>query len=71
MTTEDISYLSNFKQFGRLLKDIRSFREGAISDLANAPTDRIQQISGRILAYDEILRSVDAEEVIKKTDNLP
>lgn len=71
MTTEDINFLSNFKQFGRLLKDIKSYRETSIGELMDAGTDRIQQISGKILAYDEILRSVNADEVIKRTDNLP
>lgn len=68
---KDVEFLSNFKQFGRILALIKSMREDAITDLGSAGTERIQQISGRILALDEILRATNADSVIQKTDSLP
>lgn len=71
MKQEDVNYLSNFKQFGALLKDVRNLREEAIGEMHKAEPHVLAQISGKILAYDQILLITDADEVIKKTDNLP
>jgi hypothetical protein len=71
MISEDAKFLSSFKQFGRILSAVKSFREEAISDLNNADPSRISQISGKIVAYDEIMKMTDAEEVIRRCENLP
>jgi hypothetical protein len=71
MKQEDVSFLANYKQFGRLLADIKNLREEAIGSLHEADTSRIQQISGKILAYDQILLMTDADEVIRRTADLP
>ena len=68
---KDVEVLSNFKQFGRILALIKSMREEAITDLGSASTERIQQISGQIIALDAILRATNADSVIQKTDALP
>ena len=68
---KDLVFLSNFKPFGELLKQIQEMREDAISSLLEAKTEHIQQISGQITAYDNILQLTEAKDVIKKTDNLP
>lgn len=68
---KDVEFLSNFKQFGRILALIKSMREDAISDMETASTEQLQKISGKILALDEILRATNADSVIQKTDSLP
>lgn len=68
---KDLVFLSNFKPFGELLKQIQEMREDAISSLLEAKTEHIQQISGQIIAFDSILQLTEAKDVIKKTDNLP
>ena len=68
---KDLLFLSNFKPFGELLKQVQNMREDAISSLLEAKTEHIQQISGQIIAFDSILQLTEAKDVIKKTDNLP
>ena len=68
---KDILFLSNFKPFGELLKQIQNMREDAISSLLESKTEHIQQISGQIIAFDSILNLTEAKEVIKKTELLP
>ena len=68
---KDILFLSNFKPFVELLKQIQNMREDAIGSLLEAKTEHIQQISGQIIAFDSILQLTEAKDVIKKTDNLP
>jgi hypothetical protein len=68
---KDILFLSNFKPFGELLKQIQEMREDAIGSLLGAKTEHIQQISGQIIAYDNILQLTEAKAVIKKTELLP
>lgn len=71
MTTKQLDALKGNKDFAALLKDIKAFREEAISNMENASTERLQQLSGTILAYDSILRSVDGEAMIAYADNIP
>lgn len=56
---EDIKTLSNHEAFGRFVQSIETAREEVITDMAGSSTDEIQQLSGRILAYDDILKMVD------------
>lgn len=56
---EDIKTLSNHEAFARFVQSIETAREEVIADLAGAPTEGIQQLSGRILAYDDILKMVN------------
>ena len=68
---ENLAYLGNFKQFGAFLSTIKSLREASIAEMASASTERLQQISGQIIAFDEILRLADAETIIARTSNMP
>ena len=68
---KDLLFLSNFKPFGELLKQVQNMREDAISSLLEAKTEHIQQISGQIIAFDSILQLTEAKDVIKKTELLP
>ena len=60
---EDIKALSQHETFARFIQTIESAREEVIADLAGAPSDQIQQLAGRILAYDDILKMVDWEHL--------
>lgn len=48
--------LSNHEAFAKFIFTIRDLREEAISELHKADFDNIQQISGRILTYDQIYK---------------
>ena len=56
---EDIKTLANYEAFARFIYSIEIAREEVIADLAHASTEGIQQLSGRILAYDDILKMVN------------
>ncbi len=56
---EDVEALSQHESFARFIQSIESAREEVISDLAGAPSEQVQQLAGRILAYDDILKMVD------------
>jgi hypothetical protein len=60
---EDIKALSQHETFARFIQSIESAREEVIADLAGAPSEHIQQLAGRILAYDDILKMVDWEHL--------
>jgi len=60
MTLEDdLKTLSNHESFARFLQVISDLREETIEDLHNANNETIQQVSGRILTYDQILQMCD------------
>jgi hypothetical protein len=69
--TDDLKYLSQFKEFGRFLLCVRDFREAQIGELHKADTAQIQQIAGQIGAYDSILRLTNADDVIARLERLP
>jgi hypothetical protein len=56
---KDIQGLSHNDSFIRVLATISSLREESIGDLHQASTEDIQQISGQILGYDQILKICD------------
>ncbi len=60
---DDIKSLQNYESFARFIDLIHSLREETISELHEAPSDRIQQISGRIITYDQILQMCDWERL--------
>ena len=60
---DDIKSLQNYESFARFIDLIHSLREETISELHEAPSDRIQQISGRIITYDQILQMCDWEKL--------
>jgi len=53
---EALKFLQNHQHFAVFIKTIHLLREEAISELHNASSDSIQQISGRIITYDQILQ---------------
>jgi len=60
---DDIKTLQNYESFARFIDLIHSLREETISELHEAPSDRIQQISGRIITYDQVLQMCDWEKL--------
>lgn len=56
---EAIETLSHHESFGIFIQTISDLREESIESLHNATSDNIQQISGRILTYDQILQMSD------------
>jgi hypothetical protein len=60
---KDLDYLRHIEAFQRFMAQAYASREAAIGELQEASTDKVQQIAGRIQAYDEMLRSGDWESV--------
>jgi|TARA_E500000318_G_scaffold5752_1_gene5923 hypothetical protein len=56
---KDLQSLGNHEHFARFLKVVSELREETIEELHNASNEQIQQISGRILTYDQILQMCD------------
>ena len=61
---KSLDHLSHVSQFADFLQSISEEREACISALFNAPSEKMQQISGQILAYDQILKMCNAEEIL-------
>ena len=53
---EDLKALSQHEHFAHFLQVISELREETIAELHEASTDKMQQLSGRILTYDQILQ---------------
>lgn len=53
---DDLNTLLTHDPFIRYLRVISELREEMISELHEANSDKIQQLSGRILSYDQILQ---------------
>ena len=60
---DDIKTLYNYEAFARFIKMVHQLREESIEELHEATSDNIQQISGRIITYDQLLRLVNWEEL--------
>tara|TARA_R110002072_G_scaffold95438_1_gene210292 strand:- start:1096 stop:1314 length:219 start_codon:yes stop_codon:yes gene_type:complete len=60
---DDIKSLQNYESFARFMGLIHSLREETISELHEAPSDKMQQISGRIITYDQVLQMCDWEKL--------
>lgn len=62
--------LHNSLDFLALMDHIKDCRDGHIRDMHGATTETIQQISGRILALDELLGLVSYTELKEKLGKL-
>ena len=63
---DDIKTLFNYEAFARFIKLIHNLREEAIEELHEASIENIQQVSGRIITYDQVLQLVNWEELVKR-----
>tara|TARA_S200002703_G_scaffold77634_1_gene66940 strand:- start:240 stop:455 length:216 start_codon:yes stop_codon:yes gene_type:complete len=52
---EALETLGHHESFAALVKEIVQMREDSIQELQSADIDKISQVSGKILAYDEII----------------
>ena len=66
---ESVNTLKHHESFGAFINNVHQMREEAINELNSAPTEQIQQISGKILAYDEVLRMSNYEEIKRRFSN--
>tara|TARA_R100001163_G_C5066134_1_gene204393 strand:+ start:3021 stop:3251 length:231 start_codon:yes stop_codon:yes gene_type:complete len=67
MTLEQsLQFLQHNEHFAVFIGVIHSLREEAIAELHNADYETQQQISGRILTYDQILQMSDWQSIRKK-----
>lgn len=60
---EDIEALTQHESFARFIQTVEAAREEVIGDMASASVEQIQQLAGRILAYDDILKMVDWDKL--------
>jgi hypothetical protein len=63
---KDLDHLGHIEAFHRFMAQVHVSRETSIGDLRGATTDQVQQIAGRIQAYDDILRYGDWESIRKR-----
>ena len=56
---DDIKALSNHETFARFIQVIHALREETIEEMHNANYEQLQQVAGRIITYDQILRMAD------------
>jgi len=62
---DSVNMLANYEAFAIYLKNVKQMREQAITDMHNVNTDALQQISGRILAYNDILSMSESDRVFR------
>ena len=61
---KSLDRLSHISEFAQFLQCVQDERESCIAALFDSETHKIQQISGQILAYDQILKMSDAERIL-------
>ena len=60
---DDIKALSNYEAFARFIQSVESAREECISDLNSSNVEQVQQLAGRILAYDDLMKMANWESL--------
>ena len=66
---ESVNTLKHHESFGAFINNIHQMREEAIAELHEASAEQVQKISGKILAYDEVLRMSNYEEIQRRFSN--
>ena len=61
----DISTLKTHSAFVRFLQFVEILKDEQIADLHDAEPHKVQQISGRILSYDQLLEMCDYKDSIR------
>jgi hypothetical protein len=67
---DDLKALSHHEHFERFIQLINALREECIADMHEANTEKLQQLSGRIITYDQILQMVDWQSLQKKFSSI-
>lgn len=63
---DDVKTLHNHEAFARFVDMIHKLREETIEELHEASSDTIQQVSGRIITYDQVLQFAGWEDLRNK-----
>jgi hypothetical protein len=64
MTLEDdLKTLGHHEHFARFIQVLYRLREETISEMHNADYEKLQQLSGRIITYDQILQLADWDKL--------
>jgi len=63
---DNLNVLQNHEAFAGLIREVVTMREDCIKELHSADIDRLSQISGKILAYDEIIALCNWDFLIKR-----
>lgn len=61
----DISTLKTHSSFVRFLQFVEVLKDEQIADLHDAEPHKVQQISGRILSYDQLLEMCDYKDSLR------
>ena len=68
---DDIKALSNHETFARFIQVLYTLREETIEEMHNADYEKLQQLAGRILTYDQILRIANWDSLrVRHTNSL-
>jgi hypothetical protein len=67
---DDLNILSHYEHFARFIKLINDLREECIADMHEADVEKLQQISGQIITYDQILQMTDWQGIQKKFSSI-
>lgn len=70
MLSEDIKILQNHEAFGGFVESIVQMREDAIKEMHSCTVEQLQQISGKIVALDDILEMCNIELLRKRFPNI-
>lgn len=65
MLAQDLDQLSNYEAFATFLATLEYLREECIEEMHQAKVENIQQLSGRILTYDQILQMCNWKKIRK------
>jgi|TARA_Y100000114_G_C11756898_1_gene327328 hypothetical protein len=63
---EALETLGHHESFAVLAKEIVKMREDSIQELHSADIDKLSQVSGKILAYDEIISLCDWDSLRRR-----
>tara|TARA_R100000479_G_C6370806_1_gene196964 strand:+ start:551 stop:778 length:228 start_codon:yes stop_codon:yes gene_type:complete len=66
---DDIEMLSNHESFARFIQMIYVLREENIEEMHKADYEQLQQVAGRIITYDQILRIADWDSLRVRHSN--
>ena len=58
--------LANHESFYTFINTIHQLREESISELYKADYDNLHQVSGKIVAYDQLLQMADQETLKRR-----
>ena len=68
---DDIKMLSNHETFARFKQMIHALREETIAEMHKADYEQLQQVAGRIITYDQILRIANWDQLrVRHSHNL-